>query len=295
MIEAPSRSFAGKLRRLVMYPLAFGIVASLWELYKLVGPKKGGNIFGVRLLARTDYRSMPHTWEMIQRLSKPEIRGTSRSVAMVVKDATWYSLRISLLAFVVGTLLGLALAVIMARFKWAERALMPYLAVSQTVPIIVLAPLLYTLLTYASKGLSGSKWLAAALLGVFLAFFPVAVSALRGLQSAQPAQLELMDSYAASWWKTLIKLRLPAAVPYIGPALRLAGAAAVVGVIVAEISIGLKFGVGRLILSYGQDATSDPPKVYAAVFGAAALGIIMALLIVGIDKLMMRNRPAENN
>ncbi|HQV57424.1 MAG TPA: ABC transporter permease subunit [Ilumatobacteraceae bacterium] len=294
MTEPGKRLRAAKIRRILMYPLAFAIVAGLWEAYKAIGPKRGGDVLGVRLLARTDDRSMPHVWQMFQRLSKPEVRGGQQTVARVVADATWYSFRVALVAFVVGTLLGLALAVVMARFKWAERALMPYLAVSQTVPIIVLAPLLVTLLTYAHKSWGEQRWLAAALLGVFLAFFPVAVSTLRGLQSVQPAQLELMDSYAAGWWKTLFKLRFPSAVPYIAPALRLAGAAAVVGVVVAEISIGLRFGVGRLVLSYGQEATTDPPKLFTAVFGAAVLGLIMALLIVAIDKLMMRNRPAEN-
>ena len=57
-----------------------------------------------------------------------------------------------------------------------------------------------------------------------------------------------------------------------------AGASAVVGVVVSEISLGVKFGVGRLILSYGQEATTDPPKLFTAVFGAAALGLVMAAI-----------------
>jgi NitT/TauT family transport system permease protein len=121
----------------------------------------------------------------------------------------------------------------------------------------------------------------------------VAIGTLRGLQSTPLAPLELMDSLAAPWWKTLVKLRFPAALPYIAPALRLAGAAAVVGVVVAEISLGIRYGVGRLILSYSQEATSDPPKLYTAVFGAAILGLVMALLVVGIDRVLMRNRPRE--
>src|SRR6185312_9752812 len=125
-----------------------------------------------------------------------------------------------------------------------------------------------------------------------LAFFPVAVGTLRGLKAAPPASVELMDSYAASWTKTLVKLRFPTAVPYISPTLRLAAAAAVVGVIVSEISLGVRAGVGRLILSYGQEASSDPAKLYTAVFGAAVLGLVMALLVVAIDKALMRNRPA---
>jgi NitT/TauT family transport system permease protein len=276
-----------------MFPLAFVLVACAWELYKAVGPQAGGRLFGVRVLPRTDDRAMPHVWEMFRRLAHPEVRGGHESVARVVAEATWYSFRVSLLAFVLGALLGIALAVAMARFRVVERALMPYLVISQTVPIIVLAPLILTLMAYAERSLGTKTWIAAVILGVSLAFFPVAVGTLRGLKAAPPASVELMDSYAASWTKTLVKLRFPTAVPYISPTLRLAAAAAVVGVIVSEISLGVRAGVGRLILSYGQEASSDPAKLYTAVFGAAALGLVMALLVVAIDKALMRNRPAE--
>lgn len=276
-----------------MYPLAFVLVACAWELYKWLGPERGGDIFGMRLLARTDDRSMPHVWKMFERLTRPAVRGNPDDIWLVVLRATWYSFRVALGAFVIGVALGMLLAVVMARFKTMERALMPYLAISQTVPIIVLAPLLAVLIINIDKDLVSTKWLPVMALGVFLAFFPVAVSTLKGLQSTNAASLELMDSYAAGWWRTLLKLRLPAAVPFITPALRLAGASAVVGVVVAEISNGVKFGVGRLVLTYGQEATSDPPKLYTAVFGAATLGLIMALLVVGIDRLLRRNLPPE--
>jgi NitT/TauT family transport system permease protein len=278
-----------------MYPLAFVIVIALWELYKWVGPDKGGDLFGVRIRPRTGEREMPHVLDMIRRLGDPEVRGQNTdSVLKVVAIATWYSFRLSLAAFVLGTSLGIVLAVAMARFKVVERALLPYLVISQTVPIIVLAPLILSLLTYANRDLgSDATWIAAVLLGVFLAFFPVALGTLRGLESVQPASLDLMDSYAAGWWRTLFKLRFPSAAPFIAPALRLAGAASVVGVVVAEISLGLKAGVGRKILAYGQQATSDPPKLYTAVFGAAVLGIAMSLLVVGLDRLLRRNRPVE--
>jgi NitT/TauT family transport system permease protein len=210
-----------------------------------------------------------------------------------VLRAAWYSFRCSLLAFVAGSLLGIGLAILMSRFRVFERALMPYLVISQTVPIIVLAPLIFSLMAFKSRDLAEKTWLAAVLLGVFLAFFPVAMGMMRGLQNTPAASLELMDSYASGWWKTMWKLRFPNAVSYLAPALRLAGAAAVVGVTVSEISLGVRFGVGRLILSYGQEATSDPPKLYTAVFGAAALGLVMAAVVMGIDRLLMRNRPPE--
>lgn len=280
-------------RRASMFVVAFVLVAVSWEMYKAVGPEKGGTIFGMRILARTDDRAMPHIWDMFSRFSESEVRGGEDSIFIVVLRAAWYSFRCALLAFVAGSMLGIGLAVLMARFRFFERALMPYLVISQTVPIIVLAPLIFSLMAYNSRELASKTWLAAVLLGVFLAFFPVAMGTLRGLQTTPAAPLELMDSYAAGWWKTLWKLRFPNAVPFLAPALRLAGAAAVVGVTVSEISLGVRFGVGRLILSYGQEATSDPPKLYTAVFGAAALGLVMAAVVVAIDRMLMRNRPPE--
>lgn len=282
-----------RIRKLIMFPFAFALVAALWEGYKAIGPEKGGRVLGVRLLPRANDRAMPHVWEMVSRLGRAEVRGSSRTILSVVISATWYSFRVAVAAFVIGTLLGILVAVLMARFKLFERGLMPYLIMSQTVPIIVLGPLIVSLMAYNSRDLVSKTWIAATLLGVFLAFFPVAVATLRGLQSTPPAALELMESLASPWWRTLLKLRFPSAVPFIAPALRLAGAAAVVGVVVAEISLGIRAGVGRLILSYGQEGTSDPPKLYTAVFGAAALGLIMALLVALIDRQLMRSRPPE--
>jgi NitT/TauT family transport system permease protein len=172
--------------------------------------------------------------------------------------------------------------------------LLPYLVVSQTVPLIALAPLV---VSWGGRVQLGDwvwpRWLSASVIGAFLAFFPVAVGALRGLKSAPAASVELMDSYAASWWQSLRKLRFPASVPYLVPAMKLAATAAVVGVVVAEISTGLRGGVGRLIIEYAREATSDPAKVFTAVFGAAALGLLMAGLVSIIDAVLMRNRPKE--
>ena len=280
-----------RLRKLIMFPLAFAFVGALWESYKAVGPENGGKVLGFGLLPRTGDRAMPHVWKMVSRLGRPEVRGGKETILSVVTSATWYSFRVAFAAFVIGTLPGIGVAVLMARFRLLERALMPYLIVSQTVPIIVLAPLIIGLMAYGSRDLVSKTWIAATLLGVFLAFFPVAVATLRGLQSTPPAAMELMDSLASPWWRTLLKLRFPAAVPYIAPALRIAGASAVVGVVVAEISLGVPLGVGRLILSYGQEASTDPPKLYTAVFGAAVLGLVMAVLVALIDRQMMRRHP----
>ncbi len=189
---------------------------------------------------------------------------------------------------VVGATFGVAIAVVMARFRVLERGLLPYVIASQTVPLIALAPQVAAL----GGNWDLPRWTWVAALGAFLAFFPVSVATLRGLNDAPPAALELMDSYAAGWWRTLVKLRFPAAIPTMVPGLKLAATASVIGVIVSEISTGVR-GVGFAALTYGQRATSDPAQVYTAVFGAAILGLTMYGLVVLAELIVMRRRPAE--
>lgn len=282
------------MKRVLLFVGSLLLVAVLWEVYKVIGPEEGGKVFGWSLLPRSNDRAMPHVWEMLSRYGDPELRGSSRQIWRVVLAGAWFSFRLAMVGFVVGAVLGMLLAVLMARFKVAERGILPYLVVSQTVPLIALAPLV---VSWGGKievfGWSWPRWLSASVLGAFLAFFPVAVGALRGLQSPSAASVELMNSYAASWTQTLFKLRLPASVPFLVPALKLAASSSVIGVVVAEISTGLKGGIGRLIIEYAREATSDPAKVFTAVFGAALLGLAMSGLVTLADVYMMRNRPKE--
>ena len=277
-----------------MFALALILVAAVWELYKVIGPQDGGTIFGWTILPRANDTAMPHVWEMFSRYGQPENRASSTPIAVVVLQGAWFTFRIALTGFALGAVVGLSLAILMARYKVVERGLLPYLVLSQTVPLIALAPLV---VSWGGKLHVGAfewpRWLSAAVLGAFLAFFPIAVGTLKGLTSTPPASLELMDSYAASWRQTLVKLRFPAAMPYIVPSLKLAATASVVGVVVAEISTGLAGGIGRLIIEYAREATSDPAKVFTAVFGAAALGLLMAGIVALIDLVGMRNRPRE--
>ena len=278
-----------------MFLVSIALVAVLWELYKVVGPEKGGKLFGVAILPRSNDTAMPHLWEMLSRYAEPEMRSpNSKLIWFVVLKGAFYSFRLAFVGFMLGSTIGVALAALMTRFKTMERGLLPYLVVSQTVPLIALAPLV---VSWGGKlqifGFTWPRWLSASVLGAFLAFFPIAVGTLRGLKSAPAASLELMDSYAASWKQTLFKLRFPAAIPYMVPAFKLGASGAVIGVVVAEISTGLKGGIGRLIIEYARQATGDPAKVFTAVFGAAGLGLAMAGLVALADVLLMRNRPKE--
>ena len=280
--------------RTSMFVLSVVLVIALWEMYKVVGPQDGGKLFGAGVLPRSNDTAMPHVWTMLSRYGRPEVRGSDKRVWVVVLAGAWFSFRLAIVGFLLGSSIGVGLSVVMSRFRIVERGLLPYLVVSQTVPLIALAPLVAL---WGGKlhifGFEWPRWFSAAVLGAFLSFFPIAVGTLRGLASAPAAAVELMESYAASWKQILLKLRFPSAIPYMVPAFKLGASGSVVGVVVAEISTGLKGGIGRLIIEYAREATADPAKVFTAVFGAAALGLTMAGVIAISDVYLMRNRPKE--
>lgn len=270
--------------------LGVGLLVVLWEAYKLVGPQDGGTVLGARLLPRAADSAMPHVWQVLSVLGEQEVRTPgSRSVGEAVLAASWFTLKAATAGCLLGAAVGLALAVAMQRLRVVEHALLPWVLLSQTVPLVALAPLVTGWGGNLALGpLHWQSWTSVVVVSAYLAFCPVAVGALRGLQSPAPASVELFCAYATSWWRTLLRLRLPASVPYLVPALRLAAASAVLGSIVAEISTGTRGGVGRLIVEYAQQATSAPARVYAAVLGAALLGLVASCLVTLLDVLVLR-------
>ena len=285
--------FRRAVRRSALFLVALFLVGCAWELYKLVGPEDGGTVFGMQIIPKSSDRAMPHTWDIVARLGEPESGATDVPIWRTIVGYSWYTFRLALVGLVLGTAIGVGLAVVMARFRIAERGLLPWVIMSQTVPLIALAP---QVVSWSGRidlfGWEWPRWASVCLLAAFLAFFPVAVGTLHGLKSAPAAAVELMDSYAAGWWQTLVKLRFPAALPHMVPALKLAATLSVVGVIISEISTGIRGGIGRAVISYLQASTGDPEKIYAAVLGAAVLGLALFGGVVAVEVLVMRNRQA---
>lgn len=289
----PGRTSRAAARRLRVAAATVGaavVAVAGWEGYKAVGDPDGTVLFGVRLLPRADDAAMPHVLDVLRRFTEPELTG-GRPVALVVADACRFTLGVVTAGFLVGTLLGLLLAVLMQRLRVVERGLLPYVVLSQTVPLVALAPVVAGWGGGLSLGpYPWQPWMSVAVIAAYLAFFPVAVGMLRGLQSPPAIAVELMRSYAAGWWRTLVTLRLPAATPYLFPALRLAAAAAVVGAVVGEISTGTAGGIGRLVIEYSREATTDPAKVYTAMTGAALLGLVVAGAVALLERLSPARR-----
>lgn len=277
--------------------LGLAAVVAIWEGYKALGPDDGVVVGAdeTRILPRTTDLAMPHVWDMVQRILDPT---TSLDGALplwrTVFDACLNSLKIAGLGWLVGTVVGLLLAVLMQRVRLAEWGLLPWIVLSQTVPLIAFAPVVRS---WGSKIEVGTwqwpqEW-SVALIASYLAFFPVAVGALRGLQSPDRVHTELLHTYAAGWFATLRKVRVPASVPYLLPALRLGAASAVVGTVVAEVSTGYLDGVGRLLVSYAGQASGDPEKAWAPIFGAVALGLVAAGAVALLGLLLRNYRRGE--
>lgn len=271
------------------------VLAALWELYKLLGPEDGISVGDNRVLPRTTDLAMPHVWEMLAELGQPLSSATGAPVLWVaVLQACAFSASIAMAGWATGVVVGFLLALAMLRVRIVESAVLPLVILSQTVPLIALAPLVSNWGNRIRVGpWEWQEWTSVAVIAAYLAFFPVAVGALRGLQSPDAIHHDLMRSYGAGWWPTLLRLRLPASVPYLLPALRLAGANAVVGTVVGEVSTGLPGGVGRMIIEFANFASSAPARPWGPLLGAVLLGLLTAGLVALIGVTLHRFRRTE--
>ena len=274
--------------------LGLVVLGVVWEVYKALGPAAGVEVSGRLVLPRTSDRAMPHLWDIAGRLAEPALGRSGDPLWQVVAQASAFTLRIAAIGWCVGVVVGLALALLMQRSRLAESAVLPWVVLSQTVPLIAIAPLVRR---WGSQIHIGSHaWDSqdsVAVIAAYLAFFPVAVGMLRGLEAPDATHLDLMRTYGSGWRTTLLRLRLPASVPYLLPALRLAAAAAVIGTVVAEVSIGLRGGVGRLVIEYAQAAGGDPAKPWAPIIGAVVVGLVAAGVVALLGLFLKPYRRAE--
>ena len=190
----------------------------------------------------------------------------------------WVTLAPTLLGFAIGTALGILLAVGIVYSRVMDRSVMPWAIVSQTIPILALAPMVIVVL--GSMGIQGL--FPKSLIAAYLSFFPVVVGMVKGLRSPDQMQLDLLRTYNASGSQGFWALRLPASTPYLFASLKIGISASLVGTIVAELPTGARAGFGARMLvgdQYGQPLVS-----WAALFAAA----ITAAALVGIFSLIER-------
>lgn len=184
--------------------------------------------------------------------------------------------------FVASAIVGVLIAIALSSARWLQRSIYPYAIFFQTVPIVAIAPLLVIWIGFGVETVIASAFI--------VSLFPVIANTLAGLLSTDPALRDLFRLYGAGWFATLLKLRLPAAMPAIFTGLRVAGGLAVIGAVVGEFITAT--GIGDVIAVSRQQQRVD--KVFAVLLLAAGLGIVLFGIINLASAVVLRNwHPSE--
>jgi NitT/TauT family transport system permease protein len=180
------------------------------------------------------------------------------------------------LGFAIGGLIGVTLAVVMSLSKIAEKIAFPYLIVSQMIPVLGLAPIIFNIV----RDMNMSRIVIAA----YITFFPVAVNMLSGFKSVEDEKKELMRSIAASRVDIYLKLMFPYSLPYLFTGLKIAAPMAVTASILVDM-LGSKSGIGVRILYSLYSSSFD--IFWASVFTSAFMGILSYNIVIFAERLFI--------
>lgn len=283
----------GRRRQVLAWIVIAAAVALVWEGAKwLFGDpwRIHGSVLGLALnidhvppwhaRIATDL-SLPHIWDVVRAFVEPAQRNGS-PLGLILAGQALFTFREALVGFVAGGLLGLLLGIVFVHSRFAERAFVPYVVASQTVPILAISPIIVVA--------TQAGWASVAIISTYLTFFPVTIAALRGLRAADARSFELFRSYAASDRQVLWKLRLPTSVPYLFSSLRVAAAAAVIGAIIGELPSGIPDGLGAALLNYNQYYSSGPERLWATIVMCSVLGLAFVGLVRLVERLLTAGR-----
>jgi NitT/TauT family transport system permease protein len=198
----------------------------------------------------------------------------------------WITVEATFTGFLLGLVVGVLLAVGIVQFRVLDLSVMPWAVISQTIPIVALAPMIVVLSN--SLGLGDrlgidNRLVSKTIIAAYLSFFPVLVGMVKGLRSPEASHLDLLTTYNASGSQTFWKLRLPASVPYLFASLKVAIAAALVGAIVGELPTGAVEGLGARMLVASQ--FGQPLLMWASLFMAALVAGVLILGVGAVQKL----------
>jgi NitT/TauT family transport system permease protein len=264
--------------------LVLGVFWAVWEAYKWIGERTE-----IAWPFEVNERTMPHIHEMVGQLFEPSRRNGPLLID-VLFDAALFTAKEAAAGFLLGAVVGFAIAVCLSESRLLQRGFLPYIVGSQTIPILAIAPMV---VVWVNPRLPDSLagWGSVAVIAAYLTFFPVAINTLRGLTSADPRAVELMRSYAASRWSILWKLRVPASMPYLFTALKISAPAAVVGAIIGELPSSIQDGLAGAILNFNQYYVTSPPSLWATNIIAALLGIVFFAVVAIAERLVVRRAP----
>jgi NitT/TauT family transport system permease protein len=268
-------------RRVLLVVCGIAVFWALWEAYRWIGES-----LGITWPFAVNAVNMPHIHDMLNALRLPLQPG---GPPLIHYEWHWalFTAKEALLGFVLGAAIGFGLAVLLANSRIMRQGLLPYIVVSQTVPILAVAPMVVVGL--GQKGVS--PWIAVSVIAAYLTFFPVAMNTLRGLLSPDRRDLELMRSYAADRRSVLWKLRVPASLPFVFSALKISATACVIGAIIGETPASIQDGLGGAIVNFNQYYSTGPERLWATNIVCAVLGFAFFGAIVLAEKLVLRRAP----
>ncbi len=298
MTAAAPRTGHSRRRRLAGLVVVLVALAIVWEGAKWLGGdpwRIHGNVAGLQIDYEhlppfawriADDLSLPHVWDVVRAFIDPAQRGGPPLGAVLLGQAT-FTFAEAIAGFVIGGALGLALGILFVHSRLAERALVPYVVASQTVPILAIAPIVVVAIK--------ADWLSVMAVAAYLTFFPVTIASLRGLRAVDQRAIELFRSYAATRRQVLWRLRLPASVPYLFAGFRVAAAASIIGAIIGEQTAGVASGLGSAIINYNQYYISAPERLWATIVMCTFLGLFFVGAINIAETIVMRGRyrPVE--
>ncbi len=195
----------------------------------------------------------------------------------VLASALWFTLKITVMAFVLATAAGVALAVLFSQSRTIEYALYPYAVVLQVTPVVAIAPLLLIWIGYDNVNA------VLVILAWIIAFFTVLSNTVTGLRSADHNLVDLMKLYGASRWQVLWRLQLPSALPYVLAGMKISGGLALIGAVTAEFVAGSgnDLGLGWIITLAGR--ANDTAEEFAALSLLSLLGIAILFAMTALE------------
>lgn len=228
---------------------------------------------------------LPAPHQVISEIYDATILETNARRSLVTHS--WVTLSATLSGFVLGTLLGIGLAVVIVYNDASDRSLMPWIIASQTVPILAVAPMVVVGL--AAVGVTGL--VPKALISMYLSFFPVVVGMVKGLRSPEAIQLDLMRTYNASPWQVFAKLRWPSAMPFLFASMKVGIAISLIGAVVGELSNNAGGGLGVRLLTGSYNGQTI--QIWAALFLAAGLAAVLVIAVGLVERLVNRSMGAR--
>ena len=229
------------------------------------------------LLVATVLLGLWQAWTVIQQVPTYLVPSPWAIAQTLVEDwalligSLWVTVKITVLSFLAATVIGALIAFAFVQSRWIEAAFFPYAVLLQVTPIVAIALLIIIWVKDPTLSL--------VVCATLVALFPIISNTTVGLRSVNPGLAAYFQLQRATRWQTLVRLRIPSALPYFFAGLRISGGLALIGAVVAEFVAGSGGAQGlawRILEAYNRLQTA---RVFAALLALALLGVALHALM----------------